>query len=668
VWIHLVLAVGLTMVFFGRLWWGGGLVGGDVYSYSLPQKTFLADRLQAGEIPLWNPLVGQGYPVLGESQTGVVYPLHWLAYGLLETQTAWNFVLLVHYIAAFLAMTWCARQLGLTRSGALLAAVVYVYGWFPPRAFLDWAILGGVYLPLVIGCTAAWWQTRQPSYLLGLSLSLGLQLLGGHYQIAFLTWLLWAAYVGGSLWSQRSSAAQVHSSRVMPVGGLALAFLLGVGLAAVQLLPTWELKTRSQRADVGGEHDPGYGHIPPLYLSQVVLPWVWYDPAIDQDAALNKLTWLRSPAGTNRVEAYLYFGLLPFALALVQIASGLRTPTERRTTLFWLLMAILSVIYATGWLMPVLQHLPGFSFFRGPGRAGLLTTFAIAVLAGQGLARCLALSGPRWSSRVVVLVMLITVADLWWFPRTVSYAVAVDVPPLRFRDVSPLRKRLLAETQPVRLYAPGPNLPTLLGVSAVPVYLGLGPAEYFDPRYQLPGVEPEDFHAYSEARGQWLRDAGVTHILAFEPLEPRGWPVDFVSGGFDPLLNPAWGRFQEPIYLYRLREAPGRVGWTAADASATAKITSYTPHRVEVSAESVTAGTLVLRDLNFPGWQTWVDGTLVTDAPTEGMFRAVKLSPGPHKVVWCYRPHSVYWGAGLSGLSFLCLAAFGVTILRRLTS
>ncbi|MBI1348886.1 hypothetical protein GC163_21655 [bacterium] len=667
--ISIILAVALTMLFFGRLWLGGGLVGGDVYSYSLPQKTFLADRLQAGEIPLWNPLVGQGYPVLGESQTGAVYPLHWLAYGWLETATAWSFVLIVHYIAAFLGMAWCARQIGLTLSGSLLAAVVYVYGWFPPRAFLDWAILGGVYLPLVIGCTQGWFVTKQPRYLIGLSFSLGLQLLGGHYQIAFLTWLLWGAFVGWMFWFSRSSSGDAFpASHRQNVAWVAIAFALGVGLAAVQLLPTWELKTRSQRADVGGEHDPGYGHIPPLYLSQMVLPWVWYDPAIDQDAALNKLTWLRFPSGTNRVEAYLYFGLLPLAIAVMQVVSGLRNPAERPMTAFWLIIAVLSVIYTTGWLMPLLQSVPGFNFFRGPGRAGILTTFAIALLAGQGSQRMVAMCGPRWSWHIIGLVLSLTVADLWWLPRTVSYAVTVSTPPIRFRDDSPFRKTLLAEPQPVRLYAPGPNLPTLLGVSAVPVYLGLGPSEYFDPQYQIPPVIPDDFHAYSAERVDWLRDSGVTHILSFEPLESRGWPVEFVQGGFDPLLNPAWGRFGEPIYLYRLLSAPGRVAWVDADATAMATITSYAPHRVEVTATSETGGELVLKDLNFPGWQTWVNGALVTDAPVSGRFRAVKLSSGVHQLVWCYRPRSVYWGAVVSGLSCLGLAAIVVTLRRQRSS
>ena len=58
-------------------------------------------------------------------------------------------------------------------------------------------------------------------------------------------------------------------------------------LAAVQLLPTWELKQRSQRSDVSEEHRPGYGHLPPIYWSQAIAPWYWYTQPIDP--ALEKL-------------------------------------------------------------------------------------------------------------------------------------------------------------------------------------------------------------------------------------------------------------------------------------------------------------------------------------------------------------------------------------------
>jgi len=701
------LAVGMTALFWWELWLGGGLIGGDVYSYSLPQKVFLADALARGEVPWWNPLVGHGYPVLGESQTGALYPLHLVLYGLLDVQSAWNAVMFTHYIAAFLASMWCAQRLGLQTTGALLAALVYVYGWFPVRASLDWAILGGLYLPIVLGSLAAYWQTRRPRYAAALSLAIGLQLLGGHYQIAFLTWLLAGTY-GAWRWWEAATRVESRGSitRQRAVLVLAGAFVLGVGGRGGRP-PGGRRPGPPRRPPAGpgggGEHEPAYGHIPPTYLSQVLCPWFWYDPSFNLDAALGKLTWLSVPAGTNRVEAHLYFGQLPWYLAVGsliaavhrwRVSAGSRTDENARhlgggktwiaqreaaglldagvngrpwdrETLFWTVIAVLSVIYATGWLMPLLRWVPGFNFFRGPGRAGLVTTFAIAILAGGALDRLRSKFSPRWSTLLGALVVTVTIADLWWFPRNISYATALSDAPIQFRRASQVRRLLLAERVPVRLYAPGANLPTLLGVSAVSVYLGLGPREYFDPALTIPPAEPDDFHAFTPARLAWLRQAGVTHILSFQELARQGWPVDLKWAGIDPLLNFAWGRFQEPVFLYRLQDAPGRVVWDQAEASSTAVITSHRLQTVTIEADSITGGTLVLKELAYPGWRVAVDGQPSTVITVGGMYRGVELPPGAHQVIWSYRPRSVYWGFCLSGVSAGLLGWGSLALARR---
>lgn len=660
-----LVALALNWLFWWPLWLGGGLIGGDLYSYALPQKQFLADQLQAGVLPLWHTWTGQGYPLLAESQTGVLYPLHWVTYGLLDVQTATNVVQIVHYLATFLATWWMARWLGLRTRGALLAAVVYVFGWFPVRASLDWAILGGLYLPLAIGCVEAFLQTQRRRYAIGLSLAIGLQLLGGHFQIAFFTWLLLAAYIalrvvfGVGAWRPGLRSAedsdQSSKSRISTTTTLAVAFTLGVMLAAVQLSATWELKTRSQRAVVGGEHLPFYGHLPPLFLTQLVVPWYWYSADIDLDAALNRLPGC-VPAATNRAEAHLYFGLIPSALLIGGVLW--RRRTLDRGTIVWLLILLAAVVYATGWPLMVLQSVPGFNFFRGPARSGIIATLAAGLLAGKTYDSFRDWFRNRGLSIIPLALFWLTVADLWWTPAGVTYAVAVSSPPIRQRDVSVVRQLLLKEEQPPRLFAPGQNLPNLLGVSAVPVYLGLGPEEYFDPRYTAPKVEPDDFHTYSPERVEWLRSGGVTHILSFERLEPRGWPVEHVWTGFDPLLNPAWARFQEPVHLYRLSDTRGRVYW--ADTTGTASVTAYGPHRVQVRATSATGGRSILTELAYPGWQVAVDGQPVASPPTEGMFRAVDLPAGTHEIVWSYRPRSVFWGGVLSAAAVVALVAWAL--------
>lgn len=698
--LMMAAAVGLTVLFWWPLWWGGGLVGGDVYPYSLPQKAFLSDSLHTGVIPLWNPLTGHGYPVLGESQTGALYPPHVAVYAVCDVGLGWNVILLGHYIAAFLAMAWFARALGLSLGGAVLAAVIYVYGWFPVRAFLDWAILGGVYLPLTLGAVERFSQSGRRRFLAGLSLSVGLQLLGGHYQIAFLTWLTGGAYVLWRLrpdwtapWRKRPatpSGSNSGRSRTRDMIAITTAFALGVALATVQLLPSWELKGRSQRATVGGAHEPAYGHLPPGYFTQIVAPWFWYDATLDLDQALARLPLGQVSAGTNKIEAHCYFGQAPLLLLILSAVLGSRRSrstkspgsSERRdsrrmqldppvktdfaelpgsglSAWFWVPVAVVSLAYATGFGMPWLQSVPGFNFFRGPGRATIITTLAVAVLAGRGLDQLIAsFRSARWQFAVTLLSIAATVLDLWWTPSAVqhSYAVAVGQPPIRFRDDSPLRKLLLAEPYPVRLYAPGPNLPNLLGVSSTPVYLGLGPREYFTEEFAIPETDPPDFHAYTEERGVWLRNAGVTHILSMAPLERRGWPVTLIWSGFDPMLNRAWARFDEPLWLYQLRESPGRVRLEDGATGATS-ISHYSAHRVVIRAETNSAGTLVLTDLADPGWTVTLDGQAAPVVPA-GMYRGVSISPGQHEVIWSYRPRSVYWGAWVSGGAVLLLIAF----------
>src|SRR4051794_28342803 len=101
----LALAIGMSYVFWQTLWHGGGLVGGDTYTYFFPQKAFFADELKAGRFPLWCPLVGHGYPVVAESQTGVFYPPNLILFRLFEVNTAYNAAQIIHYILAFMA-TW----------------------------------------------------------------------------------------------------------------------------------------------------------------------------------------------------------------------------------------------------------------------------------------------------------------------------------------------------------------------------------------------------------------------------------------------------------------------------------------------------------------------------------------------------------------------------------
>lgn len=713
-------AVALTFLFWWPLYGGAGFIGGDLYPYFFPQKAFYTDCLKAGRFPLWNDLTGFGYPVLGESQTGAAYPFHLLFYVWFDLNTAYNIEHLLHYVLCFVATWLFARRVGLSNAGAHLSAVVFTYGWFPPRSCLEWAIVTGAWMPLALWCVESFVQLKTWRYAIGLSAVLGVQLLAGHFHLAFITQLLVVTYFAFRLWSERKHSRStdltrdgIDSTRI--IVAFLLALIAGAGLAAVQLLPTWELKQRSSRVVTGGDYDPAYGHIPPTYLSQLVIPWCWYSPQeIDEDNVFRTVSECLAPwhwfgpsvnandpgadydldqaiqhcrsavqgTGTNKVEAHCYGGMIPIILTvwatiswfLTQYVWPIRTSTKTIVEAargYWLVAGMIALVYATGLLLPIGRHVPGFSFFRGPGRYGIVTTLVIALFAGLMLSHL----SNKFSSRTgrAVLLMFVfgsTFGDLWLVSRMVTYTVMTYPPRIAFRNASEIRQRLLAESTPPRLLAPGPNVCNLLGVSCVSWYLGIAPAEYVDPQFAMPSI-PKPFPngeptPCTPELLEWLSRSGVTHVLNFERLDEPSWQAELLWSGTDPFLNRVWGR-SEPIYLYRFRTGqgaptrvtfPGRAYSLNENGQVISRDWKHIPadsRAYEWKPDRPGSTEIVVTELQYPGW-TVQQGNQPLPAKVEGLFRSVPVNSPDADVTWNYRPSSVYCGGIISLITLILLA------------
>ena len=270
---------------------------------------------------------------------------------------------------------------------------------------------------------------------------------------------------------------------------------------------------------------------------------------------------------------------------------------------------------------------------------------------------------------VFAAIFASTAGDLWLVSRMVTYTYLVSQPAISFRDDSPVRQRLTSESTLPRLLAPGPNVGTLLGVSCVPWYLGIAPAEYVDPRYAMPDLpKPLPSGRPTPASApllEWLSQSGVTHVLNFEPLDETQWGVELLWKGVDPFLNRIWGR-REPIHLYRFRteatqpkapQFPGRarLGGTSIPALTSGIREADGSRRIVVESTLAKPETLILTELAYPGWTVERNGQPL-ESKQVGQFRGVECPQEGGEFLWRYRPMSVLFGAGLSLLSFLTLA------------
>jgi len=71
-------------------------------------------------------------------------------------------------------------------------------------------------------------------------------------------------------------------------------------------------------------------------------------------------------------------------------------------------------------------------------------------------------------------------------------------------------------------------------------------------------------------------------------------------------------------------------------------------------------GYVVLADTFYPGWEATVDGIPAGIKAANGLFRAVFVGSGAHRVRFDYRPRALYWGAAVSAVALVaCIALAG---------
>lgn len=246
-----------------------GDLGGmyDVYRYFGPITFFLDFCIHEGEFPLWNPLTYCGMPMTGNPQSFLFYPPHLLR-ALLTTnptpeRSNISFAIMwgLHFIFMALCTYWLGRAHGLGFRGALAAGIAFAFSAIMIRRMGEYHFITTVaWLPLLLllikhSIDARDFYTKTSLAILA-GLVLGLSIMGGYLQVANLMGFVPAVYAlfyfllvtffepcRGSLraWLR----PWVHNAFAM-----AVVFAVGAGVAAVTLLPAWELGAYSLRAGI----------------------------------------------------------------------------------------------------------------------------------------------------------------------------------------------------------------------------------------------------------------------------------------------------------------------------------------------------------------------------------------------------------------------------------
>ena len=345
----------------------------DLYTLFYPYQSAVRAALQEGRLPLWNPGIFFGVPLMANIQAGVLYPLN-LALLLfpLDPPTAISASIIGHVFLAGLTMYLFARMgLVLPILAAAAAGLSFMLsGFFMGQIGHPNQLATAAWLPLVFLLT--WRALDQPSARrVALAACVyAVQLLAGHSQEVYISSVALAGLV---LFHAARDLPHRHpdwlkpstwSRLVRPPLVLGAIALLGLSLAAAQILPTAELSARSTRAG---------GLSLEAARSFSLAPWL--------------LPWSLLPgyAAYPDGEFTAHVGIVGLALALVGLLAYRSHPLAR----FALLLAVFALFMALGGFNPLFPLLhrffPGVNLFRVPARWLLLYSFAAATLVGIGL-------------------------------------------------------------------------------------------------------------------------------------------------------------------------------------------------------------------------------------------------------------------------------------------
>lgn len=340
----------------------------DAVALHLPSKRFLVRAWQeTGSVPLWCPYVFGGMPFVHDVQSSAFYPPHALLYLLPEERVGavLSWLVVLHVLVAGVCMLAYARSRGLSYTASFVAGVGYMLA----GKWMLHLLAGGhfnmaplAWLPLVLLCferalqRGNWVQATWAGALFSL-LILGAYPYVTLYAAMFVAlWSLAAIVPLAPPPAQQAGRAPTALLLMRWAGMGVWSAAVAAGLAAVQLLPSWEASHEASRglgvaASLGSLMD-GLRCIPGLV-----------GPPLSDDPS-----WIWE----NRVAV----GVLWVAAALIGATLGGRGSR-------WEVIACgLVLLFGLGGAAAV-QGLPGFRLFQLPSRAFLLLALPLALFAGR---------------------------------------------------------------------------------------------------------------------------------------------------------------------------------------------------------------------------------------------------------------------------------------------
>ena len=371
--VAVVLLITLPVVIFGvPTLLGHPVLPGDDLAQNFPLRVLAGQQIRDGHLPLFDPYIWSGAPLLAGWNAGAAYPLTWL-FAVMPGAAAWTVNLIATWVVAGLGMFCFLRALRLTSLASFLGALSFVFAGAMPAQVTHFGLVAGLsWVPLQLLSILRLSQDRPVASRLGwaavLATATGLVILAGEPRAIDDAGAIVIIY---AVWQVARRGRHAARAAASVITGL----VLGCCLGAVQWLPGLAATSTSQRGN-GSMALFSSGSLPVRWLLLTVVP-----DFLGGSGSLGQPTFFTS---YNLTEVTSYVGILPLVAAFA-LLGRLRLRSRLPEWIIWHLMALVGIVLALGGNTPVgdlLYHVPLFGDQRLQSRNVLVLDLALAVLLG----------------------------------------------------------------------------------------------------------------------------------------------------------------------------------------------------------------------------------------------------------------------------------------------
>ena len=366
---------------------------GDDLTQNFPLRVLAGHEIRSGHLPLYNPYIWSGAPLLAGWNAGAAYPFTFL-FAIVPPVAAWTLNMILTWAIAGTGMFVFLRACRLGCGAAVLGALSFAFAGAMSAQVAHFGLVAGMsWVPVQLLCVLRLTGPRSMSSRLAwtgaLAGAFGLTILAGEPRAIDDAGLIVGLYAA---WQIARLGRRFGPAALSVAAGLAL----GACLGAVQWIPGLAVVATSQR-----------GASSVALFSSGSLPHRWLLLMLVPDLLGGSGSFGQPPffANYNLAEVTGYVGILPLVAAFALLAR-VRLRPRPPEWLVWHGVALAGIVLALGGNTPVgdlLVHVPLLGGQRLQSRNILVADLALAVLlaywadrpAGEGSRRGLRIRGRR---------------------------------------------------------------------------------------------------------------------------------------------------------------------------------------------------------------------------------------------------------------------------------